>query len=57
MSHMVCCSTGQPDVNKWCNNTDPDLLPFCPGGGMTEGQGCVRMVAAAGDAGLPGKAH
>ena len=57
MSHMVCCSTGQPDVSKWCNNTDPDLLPFCPGGGMPEGEGCVRMVAAAEDAGLPGKAH
>ena len=43
-SNMVCCSDGQQGlkgVDKYCDDTDPTKLPFCPGGGAT-GAGCVR---------------
>ena len=44
MTNMVCCSDGQQGlsgVDRYCSDTDPTKLPFCPGGGAT-GRGCIR---------------
>ena len=45
-ANMVCCSDGQQGlkgVAKYCNDTDPTKLPFCPARNVT-GHGCIRSL-------------